>query len=292
MRNLDITTLRSFVAVADAGGVTRAAGFLHLTQSAVSMQLKRLEEVLGLDLLDRSGRTIALTASGEQLLTYARRMIALNDEVISRLTDQAFEGEISLGVPHDIVYPAIPLVLKQFNAAFPRVRVQLEASHTTVLKDKYSKGACDMILTTETGPDVGAETLVQKDLCWVGAPGGSVWRQSNPLRLAFGRICVFRAVVTGALDRAGISWEIGVETDSDRTIEAAVAADLAVHAMIDGTQPPYLEQIDHGGSLPELPRQLINLYGGATSKGDVHDHLAGLLREAFAPTKSGRLRAV
>ena len=91
MRNLDVTTLRSFVAVAESGGVTRAAGFLHLTQSAVSMQLKRLEELLGLELLDRSGRTIALTASGEQLLVYARRMVALIDEVITRLTDQDYE---------------------------------------------------------------------------------------------------------------------------------------------------------------------------------------------------------
>ena len=109
MRNLDITTLRSFVAVADSGGVTRAAGFLHLTQSAVSMQLKRLEELLGLELLDRSGRTIALTASGEQLLAYARRMVALNDEVIGRLTDQAFEGEVLLGFgPVDAVLNLSP----------------------------------------------------------------------------------------------------------------------------------------------------------------------------------------
>jgi DNA-binding transcriptional LysR family regulator len=291
MRNLDITTLRSFVAVADAGGVTRAAGFLHLTQSAVSMQLKRLEELLGLDLLDRSGRTIALTPSGEQLLTYARRMVALNDELITRLTDQAFEGEITLGVPHDIVYPAIPLVLKQLHAAYPRVRVHLEASHTRVLKDKFSKGACDVILTTESGPDAGAETLAVKDLMWVGAPAGTAWRQQDPLRLAFGRLCVFRTVVADALDAAGTPWEISVETDSDRTIEAAVAADLAVHAMIDGTEPPYLEQIDHGGALPDLPRQQINLYGGQNPAGEVQDSLARLLRNAFGATTSGRLRA-
>ena len=80
-RQLDLTALRSFVAVADTGGVTKAAGFLNLTQSAVSMQLKRLEESLGLDLMDRSGRTIALTGSGEQLVSYARRMLRLNDEV-------------------------------------------------------------------------------------------------------------------------------------------------------------------------------------------------------------------
>ena len=110
-RNLDLTSLRSFAAVADAGGVTRAAGFLNLTQSAVSMQIKRLEESLDLQLLDRSGRSVTLTAAGEQMLGYARRLLALNDEAVARLTHQSFEGEIVMGVPADIVYPAIPRVL-------------------------------------------------------------------------------------------------------------------------------------------------------------------------------------
>ncbi|MEO0937987.1 MAG: LysR family transcriptional regulator [Pseudomonadota bacterium] len=281
MRNLDITTLRSFVAVADSGGVTRAAGFLHLTQSAVSMQLKRLEELLDTELLDRSGRTIALTAAGEQLLVYARRMVALNDEVITRLTDQAYEGEITLGVPHDIVYPAIPRVLKQFHAAFPRVQVQLVSSYTRALKAQFARGACDMILTTEVGADAGAETLCTKPLCWVGAPDGSAWRQ-RPLKLAFGRMCTFRPKVVERLDTAGIAWDVIVETESDRTIEATVSADLAVHTMIEGTEPPHLVRIEHNGALPDLPAQKINLYGAQTAKGEVHDTLAEFLRRAFA----------
>ncbi|MDW3222714.1 MAG: LysR family transcriptional regulator [Paracoccaceae bacterium] len=290
MRNLDVTTLRSFVAVADAGGVTRAAGFLHLTQSAVSMQLKRLEELLGLELLDRSGRTIALTASGEQLLVYARRMVALNDEVIGRLTDQAHEGEIVLGVPHDIVYPAIPQVLKQFHAAFPRVKVQLVSSYTRALKEKFGRGECDLILTTENNVEPGAQTLCKKPLRWIGAPGGAAWRQ-KPLKLAFGRLCTFRPRVVEALDASGIPWDVIVETESDRTIEATVSADLAVHTMIEGTEPPHLERIDHGGALPDLPTQLINLYGAQGKKGIVHDTLADFLRRSFAGVDSVRLRA-
>ena len=288
MRNLDITTLRSFVAVADSGGVTRAAGFLHLTQSAVSMQLKRLEELLGLELLDRSGRTIALTASGEQLLAYARRMVALNDEVIGRLTDQAYEGEIVLGVPHDIVYPAIPQVLKQFNSAFPRVRVHLVSSNTRSLKAEFAKGACDLILTTETDSESGSEMLCRKPLLWVGAPSGVAWRH-QPLKLAFGRQCTFRPHVVEALDGADIPWEVIVETESDRTIEATVSADLAVHTMIEGTEPPHLERIDHGGVLPDLPYQQINLYGAGTRNGVVHDTLAELLRRAFMVGEPHRL---
>ncbi|MEM6940447.1 MAG: LysR family transcriptional regulator [Pseudomonadota bacterium] len=291
MRNLDITTLRSFVAVADSGGVTRAAGFLHLTQSAVSMQLKRLEDLLGLPLLDRTGRTIGLTQSGEQLLAYARRMVALNDEVITRLTDHAFEGELTLGVPHDVVYPAIPQVLKQFNAAFPRVRVRLEASYTRVLKEQYARGGCDLILTTETGIDQGGETLTVKPLVWIGAPGGAAWRQ-RPLQLAFCRQCVFRGHVVSALDEAGIAWEMSVDTESDRTIEATVSADLSIHAMVEGTEPPYLQVIDHGGALPDLPEQHINLYGAKESRDEVYNTLIGLLREAFAPSVQRRFKTV
>lgn len=290
MRNLDITTLRSFVAVADSGGVTRAAGFLHLTQSAVSMQLKRLEELLGVSLLDRSARSIALTASGEQLLVYARRMVALNDEVVGRLTDQAFEGEITLGVPHDIVYPAIPQVLKQFNSAFPRVKVQLVSSYTRALKEQFNRGACDLILTTETELGPNAETLCQKPLIWIGAPGGVAWRQ-RPLRLAFGQFCTFRPKVVEALDESGVPWDVIVETESDRTIEATVSADLAIHTMIEGTEPPHLERVDHDGTLPALPMQQINLYGAGSSKGVVHDTLAKFLRRAFQPVET-RLKAV
>ncbi|MGD1883621.1 MAG: LysR family transcriptional regulator [Paracoccaceae bacterium] len=291
LRNLDVTTLRSFVAVAESGGVTRAAGFLHLTQSAVSMQLKRLEELLDVKLFDRSGRGIALTAEGEQLLFYARRMVVLNDEAVTRLTDQAFEGEITLGVPHDIVYPAIPMVLKQFHAAFPRVKVQLISSYTRALKAEFGRGACDMILTTETGIDDNGEELCVRPLCWIGAPGGSAWRQ-RPLRLAFGRHCTFRPHVVEALDQARIDWELAVETDSDRTIEATVSADLAVHTMIEGTEPPHLDRIDHGGALPELPFQRINLYGAATLRGELHDSLAEYLRRAFVRVGSNKVRVL
>lgn len=290
MRNLDITTLRSFVAVADSGGVTRAAGFLHLTQSAVSMQLKRLEELLGLELLDRSGRTIALTAAGDQLLAYARRMVALNDEVIGKLTDQAFEGEVTLGVPHDIVYPAIPRVLQRFNAAFPRVKVHLVSSFTMGLKEQFGRGECDLILTTETAMGEECETIAELPLRWVGAPDGSAWRQ-RPLRLAFGRQCIFRPKVIAALDAACIPWEMAVETESDRTIEATVSADLAVHAVLEGTEPPHLTRIDHGGALPDLPVQKINLYGGTPAKSEILSELADLIRQSFRPQGGMHLRA-
>lgn len=281
MRALDLAALRSFVAVAETGGVTRAAAFVNQTQSAVSMQVRRLEELLGQDLLDRAGRGVRLTAAGEQLLGYARRILALNDEVLGRMTDRAFEGEIVLGVPSDIVYPAVPQVLQRFAASYPRMKVQLVSSYTRRLKALHARGEADVILTTEDFVDAGGETLTELPLVWVGAPGGAAWR-GRPLRLAFEHNCIFRTGVQAALDRAGIAWEMAVESDSTRTIEASLSADLAVHTMIATTVPPHLERIAHGGALPELEKTRINMYQARPARSPAAPALVQLVRQAFA----------
>jgi len=280
-RNLDLAALRALVAIADFGGVTRAAQVLNLTQSAVSMQIKRLEEVLGQTLLDRSGRGVSPNSAGEQLLTHARRIVALNDEAVARLTDAVYEGEISLHVPYDIVYPHIPRVLRHFSGLYPRMKVQLCASNTHKALESLTAGAADLILTTESRCGPLGETLARLPLIWIGAPGGQAWRQ-RPLRLAQGRYCAFRAGIVSALDRADIPWETAVESESDRTLEAAVSSDMAIHALLDGTEPPMAERIAHGGVLPELDSFLINLYlrPGADNPGVLA--LADLLRSAWS----------
>lgn len=280
VRNLDLTALRSFATVAEAGGVTRAAGLLHLTQSAVSMQLKRLEDSLGVSLLDRTSRRIGLTPEGEQLLSYARRMIALNDEAWHRLTSLDFEGELVLGVPHDIVYPAIPGVLRQFAMDHPRMKVQLMSTFTTHLKDQFDSGAADIILTTEDEVGPGGETLTTRPLVWVGAPGGQAWRQ-RPLRIAHERRCIFRGGVIRRLDAAGIEWENAVDTDSSRTVEATVSADLAVHTMLRGSVPAHLEEIASAGALPDLRECRINLYARESAERPAAAALAALVRRAY-----------
>jgi len=279
-RNLDLAALRALTAIADFGGVTRAAHVLNLTQSAVSMQIKRLEESLNLTLLDRTGRGVQLSASGEQLLTYARRILALNDDAVARLTDTAYEGTIVFMVPHDIVYPHIPQVLRHFNAAYPRMQVQLQARNTRKAKESFLAGDCDLILTTESHCDAGGETLTRLPLVWIGAPNGQAWRH-RPLRLALGRYCVFRPGIVAALDAAGVPWEAAVESESDRTLEAAVSCDMAVHALLAGTEPPHAERISHGGTLPELTSHLVNLYIRPGQNNPGIDALAKLLRNAW-----------
>ena len=279
-RNLDLTALRSFVTVAETGGVTKAAQQLHLTQSAVSMQLKRLEVSLDQPLLDRSGRGVALTNQGEQLLSYGRRMLALNDEVMARMTDDAFEGEINFGVPADIVFPNIPHVLQRFDREYPRVRVNLFSSNTRKLKAMIESGDIDLILTTEDECSAHGETISRQRLVWAGAPGGTAFR-ARPLRLAFEHACLFRPWVQRALDGCGIAWEMAVDTNSTRTVEASVSADLAIHAMLECAISPHLEPIAHGGALPDLPSTRINMYRAVSAKGALVDALEEMVRGAY-----------
>ena len=260
MRNLDLTILRSFVTVVETGGVTQAAGILNLTQSAVSMQLKRLEELLAVEVLQRAGRKLVITPAGEQLLGFAKRMVELNDEVFLRMTDRTHVGAIALGVPTDIVFPHIPNVLKRFNAEFPQVKVQLISSFTAALKDEFRKGEIDIILTTEQGLDAGGETLKEAALRWIGAPQGKAWQQ-RPLPFASCQSCNFRSVGFAALDQAGIAWTDVVTSESEIAAEASASADLAVLTRLEGHHPPHLELIEPNGQLPDLGTSLVNIYG-------------------------------
>lgn len=276
-RNLDLTALRAFVTVAETGGVTRAAGLLNLTQSAVSMQIKRLEEGLGRDFFSRAARKLTLTSEGEQLLGYARRMLALNDEALSRMTGSVYEGEIRLGVPHDIVYPQMPFILKALAREYPRMRINLASSFTRILKEAFGRGEYDMILTTENAPGPEAEVLAERDLVWVGAPDGTAW-QNRPLRLGFKDTCFFRPIAQDALDRAGIPWEMGFDGECEQVIEATVAADLAVSARLRGAFPDGSAVIEAGNALPPLGTLKVCLYDAGQQKGEVAAALKAQLR--------------
>jgi len=279
-RNLDLTALRSFVTVADVGGVTRAAGYLNLTQSAVSMQIKRLEDSLGLPLFLRAARKLALSPEGEQLMSYGRRMLALNDEALSQLSAACCVGEIRLGVPHDVVYPSIPGILRRMAQAYPRVRINLVSSFTLLMKQDFAGGAFDVMLTTEESPDPGAEVLSSRQLVWVGAPEGNAW-QRRPLRLGFKDTCIFRNRAQGALDRAGIVWETATGGESEQAVEATVAADLAVSVRMVGSIPEGTVPIATDNQLPSVGEMKLALYRNSRRNDDAVELLMSELRLAY-----------
>jgi DNA-binding transcriptional LysR family regulator len=279
-RNLDLATLRSLIAVVDTGGMTRAANRLHLTQSAVSMQIKRLEENLSMTVFERVGRTVKPTAEGEQLLAYARRLVDLNDEAIDRLTTPRYEGSLTFGVPIDVVHPHIPPILSRFGREYPRMAIRLSTDMTLELREGLKEGFYDVILTTEIKPARGGEVLLRQPLIWTGAKHARAWRQ-RPLPLAFSRECIFRKMVVKILDESGIDWVDTVNSLSDDASMVASAADMGVRADLISSSVQGVVPLEHGGSLPELPEYCVVMYLGTGPNREIATLFADMLREAF-----------
>lgn len=281
MRHLDLATLRSLVAIDETGGVTRAANRLHLSQSAVSMQVKRLEELLSIRILERDGRQVRFTPEGEQLVIGAREMLEINDGIVDRLTTPRFEGNLNVGIPYDIVHPHIPHVLRRFGREYPRVSVRLTTDFTVALKADMREGRFDVILSTERQPTRGGEVLLKQPLVWSGAPDARAWRQ-RPLPVVFSAHCIFRKPALTALRAAGIEYLEAVKSSSEDAALVACAADLGVSADLTVGQHQGIAPIDHGGTLPELPEYCVALYVPSGENEELGRIFGDMLRESYS----------
>jgi DNA-binding transcriptional LysR family regulator len=280
-RNIDTSLLRSFVAVAETGSMTTAARQLHLTQAAVSQQIKRLEELFDRPLFDRDLRKLTLTSSGGMLLAKAPRLLAMNDEIWATMTAPDFAGEVRLGVPHDIISPYIPPILKSFDKAWPDVRVYIVAGVTVELQEQLKNGAVDLCLTTEQSPQKGGEKLLREPLVWVGAPNGTAYLR-DPLPVALGdQGCIFRNAVLERLAKAGRNWRSVCETSAMQPLYVSVEADLGVTALLASSVPANLAILGPNGDLPKLPDFHICLYLPRAGSSDIADELARHIRGAF-----------
>ena len=281
-RDFDISLLRAFVAVADTGSVTGAARLLNRTQAAVSQQLKRLEEQLGVALFVREHKRISIATEGEMLLQSARRMIALNDEVWGMMTTPSYNGEVRLGIPHDIVPTYAPPILRRFGQAWPRVQVSLATDNSIELLAKLDAGEIDLTMTTELEPSrARCETVREDRLVWVTALDGDTHLQ-RPLPISIGsRACRFRPVVLDHLRAAGIDWRYVVEVSNQEAVNATVAAGLAVGALLADSVPEGLRVLDDDAGLPRLPVFGINLYFPKTGPSELAEELASHIRSEF-----------
>jgi DNA-binding transcriptional LysR family regulator len=285
LRNLDIALLRSFLAVVDAGGVTRAAAILALRQAAVSQQIKRLEELLGQRLFERQGRRLVLAPAGERLVAQARRLVAQNDDLLAAMRAPAFVGEVRLGVPYDIIASIVPPILRGFAKAQPRVRVSLVCEDSRVVREALRSGGVDLALTTETECGRHGETLRTDRLVWVGAAGGDA-HLKDPVPVSLGApTSAFRPVAVEALGKARRDWRTVCEVSRLEPVYAVLEAGLAVAPLLRSSVPDRFEILGREARLPSLPEFRINLYA-PSGLGPAARDLAEHVRAAF----SGRRR--
>ncbi len=282
--NIDTDLLRTFVAIAEAGSFTRAADQVGRTQSAVSMQIKRLEEQVGPSLFVREGRQVALTVDGEALLGYARRILKLNDEALSVLATPAVEGVVRLGAPDEYAMAFLPGILSGFARSYPKVQVELTCTTTLQLRPQLSAGALDLALISGYPDKPGPEVLMREPVVWATSEQAHP-HEEEPLPLAlFEPGCCFRRWALDALDRVGRRYEVRYSSPSLAGLTAAVTAGLAVTALSQSTLMPGLRQIGEPEGFPALPWNEIQL-GIAP---DRHSLAVAGLREHIVGWFSGR----
>ena len=260
MKYLDLTLLQAFAAVVDSGSFTLAARYLNRTQSAISMQLRKLEEVTGHLLLQRDNRKIQLTEEGEVLLGFARRMIRLNEDALVALDQPFAEGHVRLGLPDDYAEFFLPEVLSRFAHAYPRVQLEVIGALSADLLNRVQAGNLDLALITRQPNRPAGKILRRERLVWAGSRQRQVHEES-PLPLAlFPEGCVFRAHALAALDAKSIPWRIAYTSQSFAGGKLAVSGGLALTVMAQSMVPPEWRTFGTDEGLPTLPEFEIALH--------------------------------
>ncbi|MGQ2906883.1 MAG: LysR family transcriptional regulator [Aliihoeflea sp.] len=226
---LDLDVLRTFVAIAETGSFTAAANAVFRTPSAVSMQIKKLEEILGRSVFSRDARSVTLTNDGEMLIGYARRLIALNREAVSKFIIPDISGVVRLGSPDDYGERVLPHVLKRFAQTHPAIAVDVVIDQSSNLRRRMNEGGLDITLFTVCrSVPAEAEVLLTEPIVWGGAKGGCAhMREPLPVSI-WEEGCVWRAAALEALGRAGREYRIAYMSAHTAGQRSAILSDLAV----------------------------------------------------------------
>ena len=256
---LDPDLLKAFLAVAEHRSFTRAAAALNRTQSAVSLQIKRLEERLDRPLFQRTRAGVVLTAAGDGLLDYARRILALNEEAVGHLRERQAESVVRLGVMDDYGTVVIPPLLVRFAARHPAIRIEIETGLTYAMPARLGE-AYDLVIAMHPEGRGEGELLRRERAVWAAAASYRVERQ-GPLAVAlYPRGCLFRQWAMEALDRAGRPWRLAFVSRTLAAVESIAAQGLAVTVVKSGTLPASLRALSERDGLPDLPAGDICLH--------------------------------
>jgi DNA-binding transcriptional LysR family regulator len=271
---IDVDQLRTFITIAETGSFTRAADVVHKTQSAVSMQMKRLEERLGRPIFSRDGRASKLTEDGERLLDYARRIVKLNVEALNAFSDAELAGRVRLGVPDDYADRYLPEIMARFSRAYPAVEVTVTCEPTTELVVRIADNDLDLAIITNADSSRPAETFRQEQLLWVVSNRHAIHRD-EPLALALGRpTCSWRRAALECLEKTGRPYRVLYTSANAGAVAAAVLSGLAVSVSPESGLRPGMRVLTPSDGFPALPPCRIGLLRSPHESSTLADALA------------------
>lgn len=249
MKHLSTDALRSFVAVIEFGGITAAGERLGRSQPAISIQIKKLEQQLGAELLQRQGQRLSLTPDGERVYDYAQRIISLHEQLLAQFQPQAVSGDIRLGITSEFASSLLPNVLGQFAQVYPQIALQVTSA---LSKDLFAGlgERFDMILALREQRNPNDMLLQNDALVWVGTPAAF---EQRPLPLVVApEGCIYRKRAEQALQRARIDYRISYTNSDYSGLTAALNSNLGVTVLAKSTIPDSQSLI----SSPQLKERL------------------------------------
>jgi len=253
MSTLDIDLLRTFAIIAETHTLSRAAALVGKTQAAVSMQVKRLEQIVDQPLLTRTGRGVLLTPLGERLLGHAQKILRHHDEALAELSGKGLSGTIRFGCPDDYATVFLPHLLRGFARRHPQVLVEVFCASTPRLLERLKSHALDLALTSHAEGAKREAIIRREPFVWVGCLGSDAASQ-NPLQLAVGDPDTLdHKAARKSLERAGRSYRIAYATGSIAGLTAVVRSGQAVAVLTQTAVPSDLEIVPPGRGLPPLP---------------------------------------
>ena len=250
--NLDVDLLKTFIAIAETGGFTRAADEVNKTQGAVSMQMRRLEDILGRPVFHRAGRQNKLTGDGERLLDYARRIVRLNDEAVVTFSKPELTGVVRFGVPDDYADNLLPEFMARFARTHPLVQVDVDCLPSKTLIELAKDGKMDLVLISSEAGTPGIELLRREPLVWVSSVRHCV-HEFEVVPLAVSQIgCAWRDNIFQQLDSWNRRYRIAYASINSNAIKAAVLAGLAVAALPRVSVTPGMRILSETEGFPPL----------------------------------------
>jgi DNA-binding transcriptional LysR family regulator len=271
---LDVDQLRAFIAIAETGSFTKAAEVVNKTQSAVSMQMKRLEERLDRPIFARDGRASKLTEDGQRLLDYARRIVKLNVETIAAFSDAELSGRVRLGVPDDYADRYLPEIMARFSRAYPGVELTVICEPSVDLLERIDANEIDLAIVTNCETKRASETFRRERLLWVTSARHSTHTEER-LPLALGRpSCSWRRIAIERLESVRRPFRVLYSSSNAGAVAAAVLAGLAVSVLAESGLRPGMRVLTAAEGFPELPGCRVGLVRNAHESSALADALA------------------
>lgn len=279
--HLDSDLLRTFVAVAEMENFTKAAGVVGRTQSAVSLQIKRLEDMIGDPLFERGPRGVALTRRGEELLVNARRIVSLLDETAASLTAPALEGRVSIGIPEEYGTTVLPRALAAFNNAHPNVEITVRYASSSAQMAALERGDLDLAVVFEWQDSPRGEVLMVDPTVWATSEIHEVHAQT-PVPIALyenSGWCTEFAI--RSLENLGLEYRVAYRSDTSGGLKLAVASGLAIAPLSRSNIPPGCRELTTEDGFGGIDASNVVLYQRPAARGGAVNGMADAIRDAF-----------